>query len=90
MSKNIVCMYFERFIKFKNVCVCSVPIFHMHSITAGVFDLPSIFNIGIFQLYHIKKVMRKNVCVWSFPIFDIFDIHSITALNGVFDHLQHL
>ena len=31
----------------------------------------------------IKEVMSQNVCVCSFPIFDIFDIHSITALNCI-------
>ena len=61
----------------QNVCVCSFPIFNIHSITAlrCIWSIFDIFDI------HIITALR---CIWSiFDIFDISNIHSITALRYI-------
>ena len=63
----------------QNVCVCSFPIFDIHSITA----LRCIWSI--FDIFDIHSITALR-CIWS--IFDIFDIHSITAVRctlSIFD-----
>ena len=53
----------------QNVCVCSFPIFDIHSITA----LRCIWSI--FDIFDIHSITALR-CIWS-----IFDIHSITAIR---------